>query len=188
MNAVNDMARAFVSAGSNIDPGENIRKALIELAQHVRILGISTVYLTEPEGRPTQPKFYNCVVEVDSRMPPEDLKYKVLRRIEESLGRKRNDDKYAERTIDLDLILYGDLVINTDAIRLPDPQILVRPFIAIPLKELSPGLVLPGLNVSVDDVAGSLRVSEMRPLVSYTESLRREIHNEGERREGRKPS
>jgi len=187
VNAENDMARAFVSAGSNIDPGENIKKALIELARHVRILGISTVYLTEPEGRLEQPKFYNCVVEVDSQIPPEDLKYKVLRRIEDSLGRRRNDDKYAERTIDLDLILYGDLVINTDAMRLPDPQILVRPFIAIPLQELSPGLVLPGLGVSIDDVARRLGGSKMKPLVSYTASLRREIHNEGERREGRKP-
>jgi 2-amino-4-hydroxy-6-hydroxymethyldihydropteridine diphosphokinase len=179
VNAGIDMARAFISAGSNIDPGKNIKKAIIELALHVRITGISTVYLTEAEGRPAQPRFYNCVVEVDSLIPPEDLKYKVLRRVEESLGRKRNEDKYAERPIDLDLILYGDLVVNTDAIHLPDPQILVRPFIAIPLRELSPGLVLPGLNVSIDDVAGRLGASGMKPLTNYTETLRREIHHEG---------
>jgi len=179
VNAVIDVTRAFISAGSNIDPGKNIRKALIELARQVRVLGISTVYMTEPEGRPAQPKFYNCVVAVDCPMPPVELKYKVLRLIEDSLGRKRGEDKYAERTIDLDLILYGDLVVNTDAMRLPDPQILERPFIAIPLRELSPGLVLPGLNVSIDDVAGRLGASGMKPLASYTESLRREIRNEG---------
>ncbi len=180
------MARAFVSVGSNIDPGENIGKAIRELTLHVRVVGISTVYLTEPEGRPGQPKFYNCVVEVASQIPPEDLKYKVLRRIEDDLGRKRTEDKYSDRTIDLDLILYDDLVINTDVIRLPDQQILVRPFIAIPLMELSPGLMLPGLGVNIDDVAGRLRACEMKPLGSYTERLRREIHNECKRREGRK--
>ncbi len=172
------MARAFISAGSNMDPGVNMKKALIELARHMRISGISTVYLTEPEGRPGQPKFYNCVIEVDSGIPPKDLKYKVLRRIEDSLGRKRGEDKCAERPIDLDLILYDDLVIDSDAIRLPDTQILVRPFIAIPLRELSPGLVLPGLNISIDDIAERLDASGMKPLEDYTESLRREIRNE----------
>ncbi len=57
-----EMVRAFLAVGSNIDPEENVRKAIGELASKVQIIGISTVYLTEPEGRPEQPLFYNLVV------------------------------------------------------------------------------------------------------------------------------
>lgn len=169
------MMRSFVSVGSNIDPGENIKKALSKLSARVAVKGISTVYSTEPIGPPGQGEFYNCVVEIDSPMPPEDLKYRVLRPIEHELGRERNGDRYAARTIDLDLILCGERVVDSGSMRLPDPQILVRPFIAIPLRELSPGLVLPGMKESIDDVAGRLSAAGMKPLESYTARLRSEI-------------
>ena len=61
------MARAFLSVGSNIDPAENVRRALELLCSHVRITGISTVYLTPAEDRPEQPSYYNCVVEVETQ-------------------------------------------------------------------------------------------------------------------------
>ncbi len=176
------MVRAFVAIGSNIDPEGNIRKAIRALASEVRIIGMSTVYLTEPEGRPGQPRFYNLVIEIETSTPPRELKYQVLRGIESGLNRKRTDDKYAPRTIDLDLILYGDVLEQSEDLSLPDPQILERPFLAIPLAELSPNLVLPGIGLDIRQVIGSLRPNGMKVMKDFTELLRKEIGNGSESR------
>jgi 2-amino-4-hydroxy-6-hydroxymethyldihydropteridine diphosphokinase len=164
------MARAFVSMGSNIDPARNVRAALSALARHVAVTAISTVYLTPAEGQTEQPPFYNCVVEIGTERDPLDLKFQVLRPIEAALGRQRTPDKFAHRTIDLDLILYGDVVLNEEGLVLPDPEIYRRLFLAIPLAELAPELILPGSGVRVSDLAQ--RFGPMQPLESYTESLR----------------
>jgi 2-amino-4-hydroxy-6-hydroxymethyldihydropteridine diphosphokinase len=166
------MARVFVSIGSNIDAPANVRAAVQALAGIVSLAAISTVYCSEAEGRPGQPPFYNCVVEIQTDLQPADLKYKVLRNIEAELGRQRTQDKYAPRTIDLDLILYENLILNTDGILIPDPEILHRAFLAMPLAELDPDLVIPGTGVPVSNIAASLRKDAMEPLLSYTESLR----------------
>jgi 2-amino-4-hydroxy-6-hydroxymethyldihydropteridine diphosphokinase len=166
------MAHAFISIGSNIDPTVNVRAAVQALAESVRIARISTVYLSEAEGSLPQPRFYNCVVEVRTELQPAYLKFKVLRRIEAELGRCRTGDRYAPRTIDLDLILYDDVVLNTDGIVLPDPEIARRPFLAVPLSELDPDRVIPGTVASVSEIAGGLAQSALQPLDSYTASLR----------------
>ena len=98
------MARAFIGVGSNVEAGENVRRALRLLAQEMRVVGVSTVYETEPEGRPEQPRYYNCVVEIETEAPPAELK-QSLREIEDRLGRERSDDRYAPRIIDLDLLI-----------------------------------------------------------------------------------
>jgi dihydroneopterin aldolase/2-amino-4-hydroxy-6-hydroxymethyldihydropteridine diphosphokinase len=133
------------------------------------------VYLTEPIGSAPQPPFYNCVIEIETELPPRELKHTVLRRIEDTLGRIRGGDKFAPRTIDLDLILYGDLAVTSDDLTLPDPDIAQRPFLAIGVHELAPGLVLPGSNVSIQKAASSLPRGNMKPLDNYTEHIRREI-------------
>ncbi len=171
------MVRAFVAVGSNIEPEENVKRAIQLLALKTRIIGISTVYLTEPEGRPEQPPFYNLVVEVQTEMPPEDLKYRVLRVIEKELGRIRTEDKYASRTIDLDLILYDDLALQGEDLTLPDPEILRRPFLAFPLSELSPDLILPGTALAIKQVLAGLWQARMKPMDGFTKLLRKEISN-----------
>ncbi len=174
------MVRAFVAIGSNINPEENVRRAIQNLASRVRITGTSTVYRTEPEGRPEQPFFYNLVVEIETEIPPRDLKYKILREIESDLGRKRTKDKYAPRTIDLDLILYDDLAEKSDEMILPDPQIPVRPFLAFPLGELSPDLVIPGSGLTIKEIIMKLSPSGMKPMNRFTDSLRKEISHGSE--------
>jgi 2-amino-4-hydroxy-6-hydroxymethyldihydropteridine diphosphokinase len=169
------MARAYVSMGSNVDPAGNTTQALCALSRAVHITNISTIYLTEPEGRPEQPQYYNGVVEIETDIPPVELKHGVLRRIEEALGRERSDDKYAARTIDLDLLLYDELVMTTADLTLPDPDIVRRPFLAIPLHELAPGLVLPGSGIRIDAAAAALLHTTMKPLKNYTERIRKEI-------------
>ncbi len=167
------MARAFVSVGSNIEPEQNVRKAVGMLAQDVGLAGISTVYLNDPLGRPEQEHYYNCVVEIETETSPLELKA-LLRRIEEALGRVRSADRFAARTIDLDLILYGDLVMNTEGLVLPDPEIVTRPFLAIPLSELAPELVLPGSPAPLAKIAAGMKRDGMDPLRAYTCELRRE--------------
>jgi dihydroneopterin aldolase/2-amino-4-hydroxy-6-hydroxymethyldihydropteridine diphosphokinase len=172
------MARAFVSIGSNIEPAKNVEKAIRLLSLEVSITGISTVFMSEAEGRPGQPRFYNCVVEIETELPPVKLKYEVLRRIEADLGRVRSADKYAARTIDLDLIIYDELVITTADLILPDPDIRKRPFLAVPLRELAPDLAIPGSNLRIEEAAGKPSQHAMEPLEGYSTHLRKEILHE----------
>jgi 2-amino-4-hydroxy-6-hydroxymethyldihydropteridine diphosphokinase len=169
------MAQAFVSIGSNIDPEENVSKAVGLLAKQARITGLSTVYVTEPVGRPGQPPYYNCVVALDTPLLPLELKRTVLRRIEDELGRMRGEDKFAPRTIDLDLIIYDDVVMKTGELTLPDPEIRTRPFLAGPLFELAPNLIMPDSKEPIAKIAARMRDSGMTPLVAYTNRLIREI-------------
>ncbi len=165
------MVRAFVSIGSNIDPARNVRAALRALARQVELIGISTVYLTPAEARPEQPFFYNCIAEIRTETDPLHLKFQILRPIEAALGRIRTADKFAARTIDLDLVVYGDLQLDEDGLVLPDPEIYKRPFLAVPLAELVPDLVLPGSGLGISDLAP--RFEPMQPLQAYTDSLRK---------------
>jgi 2-amino-4-hydroxy-6-hydroxymethyldihydropteridine diphosphokinase len=169
------MSRAFVSLGSNINPADNIEAAVRILDGALRVMAISTVYLTEPVGGPGQAAYYNCVVEVETDTDPVFLKQEVLRRIETKLGRLRSNDKFAARMIDLDLVLYDDLALTTEDLQLPDPDILRRPFLAIPLQELAPGLLLPGSGASIDTVASALSKNTMTPLDRFTEHLRKDV-------------
>lgn len=170
------MARAFIGIGSNIEPERNVRAAVRSLAQQTRVTGISTVYCTDALDRPEQPPYFNCVVEVETEKHPAEVKHGLLRPIENSLGRKRSGDKYAPRTIDLDLIVYGDLAMDAEGIRLPDPEILERPFLAIPLFELAPDLVLAGYGLRIGEVAARLTQGGMRTLEDYTRLLREETN------------
>ncbi len=169
------MARAFIGIGSNIRPAENVRAAIQALARQTSLTGISMVYLTDALGRPEQQPYYNCVVEIETDVPPLEVKRRILRGIEDSLGRSRTADKYAARTIDLDLIVYGDLTLDTEGITLPDPDILERPFLAVPLAELAPDLVLAGYGLRVAEVASGMAKDRMKPLKDYARRLREEL-------------
>ncbi|MDO8812539.1 MAG: 2-amino-4-hydroxy-6-hydroxymethyldihydropteridine diphosphokinase [Gallionella sp.] len=170
------MARAFIGIGSNIEPEKNVKAAVCCLAQQTCVVGISTVYCTDALDRPEQSPYFNCVVEIETEAPPAEVKHALLRPIENSLGRKRSEDKYAPRTIDLDLIVYSDLAMDVEDIRLPEPEILERPFLAIPLFELAPDLVLAGYGLRIGEVAARLPQGGMRPLEDYTRLLREEIN------------
>ena len=168
------MVRAFVAIGSNIDAAANVRRAVLGLARLAPVKGISTVYLTAALERPHQSPYYNCVVELATDQPPLALK-QGLRRLEEELGRRRGADPFAARPIDLDLIVYDDLATETAGLRLPDPDIMDRPFLAVPLWELAPDLILPGSGMGIAALAARLRAQPMTPLAGYTAGLRKEL-------------
>jgi 2-amino-4-hydroxy-6-hydroxymethyldihydropteridine diphosphokinase len=166
------MTSVFLSLGSNIEPEKNILEAVRLLAEQVRILGASTVYLTTPLRRRTQPKYYNCVLKIETNIPPHRLKFDVLRGIEERLGRKRTEDKYASRTIDIDIIVYGNLRLSSKDLVIPDPEIKRRAFLAIPLCEIEPGLVLPATGGTIKEVASRFNAHRMIRQENFTETLR----------------
>ena len=171
------MARAFIGLGSNIEPAQHIRQAVRLLGQVAPVVAISTIYRTPAQGPAGRPAFYNGVVEMQADLPPRALKTE-LARIEAALGRRRTADPDAPRPIDLDLLLYGDLVADEPGLRLPHPDLERRAFVAEPLREVAPGLRLPGSGRSIEEVARALLPAPMRPLAEYTASLRRELPDE----------
>lgn len=134
------MPRVFVSIGSNIDRERNIQGALEALTQRFGPLAVSTIYETAAVGFDGQP-FYNLVVAFDSDESVDAIRAE-LRRIEDAHGRQRNGvPKFSSRTLDLDLLLCGDVV--DPVANLPHPDILNYAFVLGPLAELAPELLHP---------------------------------------------
>lgn len=126
---------AFIAVGSNIEPEKYIPEALKLIRIHMQPRACSSFYKTTPLGRPNQPTFVNGVWLLVTHRSPETLKNDVLSPIETQLGRVRTEDKYAPRTIDLDLVLYNDMQRNEPNLRLPHPD-LKRPFVHLPVREI----------------------------------------------------
>lgn len=138
--------QAWIALGSNIDPQKNIEKELDRLSQLVTLQALSDFYRSAPFNRPEQADFINGVARIETDCPPFALKYTILRKIEEEAGRKRSDDKYAARTIDLDILLYAFERINEPGITVPDPDLALRPFLFVPLLDLEPYIQVPGMD------------------------------------------
>ncbi len=166
------MVEAYLALGSNIEPERNMMEALHLLADRVEVKSVSTVYLTEPLKRKQQPRYFNCVIRIETNLGPRQLKDEVISPIENALGRVRSNDKYASRTIDIDIIIYGKLHMDSGGIRLPDPEIMDRPFLALPLSELAPDMIIPQTNVNAGEIARKLKDTGMVPLPAYTAKLR----------------
>jgi 2-amino-4-hydroxy-6-hydroxymethyldihydropteridine diphosphokinase len=166
---------AFVAVGSNIRPEDNIPSALLRLKTYATVIAVSNFYKTVAVGTSAQPDFLNGVVKIQTDRSPRELKFEVLRSIEAQLGRVRSADKYAARTIDLDVILYGTLVIDEPDLHLPDPAIRSYPFVAIPLLELAPDLILPDTRTPLSHEPAAHQTSGLNFQRDFTDTLRRLI-------------
>lgn len=162
---------AFIAVGSNIEPEKNIRYALRILCMQVEVLGTSTFYRTRPLERPEQPDFLNGVWQITTQQPSSTIKSSLIRRIEETLGRIRSDDRHAARVIDLDLILHGEKIFDDCELSLPDPDIKKRPFLAIPLLELAPDIRLPGDDHPLSTYPVAKQFEGMEPETELSEYL-----------------
>lgn len=146
---MSESVECYLGVGSNIEPEWYIPSALRTLQKHVRVIGSSTFYRTKAIGLPGQNDFLNGVWRIETNLAPRVLKFDVLRAIEVEHGRVRGPARCAARTIDLDLLLYGDQLIDDPDLRIPHPDITRRAFVAVPLLELAPNLELPGGGTSL---------------------------------------
>ncbi len=135
------MPRVYVSVGSNIDRENNIRGAVQALRKHYTFLTLSRVYETPAEGFDGA-AFYNLVVGFDTAEPVEQVR-QTLADIETAHGRKRGGVRFSARTLDLDLLLYGELMHHADGVDIPRGEIVKYAFVLGPLAEIAPNLKHP---------------------------------------------
>jgi len=145
--------RAYIGVGSNLgDRWANLALAasMLRRSPRVAVLRASRVYDTAPIG-PPQPRYLNAVLELETELPPKAL-YAVLRLAENAAGRRRTGERWSARTLDLDLLLYGDQIIVQRTLRVPHPELTVRRFVLAPLAELCPERIVPGTARTVADL------------------------------------
>lgn len=169
------MVRAYIGVGASIEPEPNILAAIEALARTTRVVGISTFYRTPALARPGDPDFVNGVVAVETALEPGRLKHVVLRSLEHRAGRRRTGDRWGPRPLDLDLLLHGQAVVRAPGLLLPDPSIRTRRFVAAPLHELAPELVLPDTGQALTELLGRVPAGPMTSMPRMTARLRERV-------------
>jgi 2-amino-4-hydroxy-6-hydroxymethyldihydropteridine diphosphokinase len=151
------VTRAYVGLGSNLGDRESyVRAALGALAVEpgIEIVAVSAFRDTDPVGIVDQPRFLNAAAALETALPPRTLLDRLLA-IERRLGRTRTGPRFGPRTIDLDLLLYGDERVDERGLEVPHPRLHERRFVLEPLAELDPVLVVPGQG-PVDELLAAL--------------------------------
>ena len=148
---------AAIALGSNLESQFGDREAnLWEAVERIRELGevkaVSSAYDTEPVGYLDQPRFLNAALLLETSLEPAEL-MRALLEVEHAMGRERvGAVAKGPRVIDLDLLLYGQVVMNTTELTLPHPEMLERRFVLEPLAEIAPGMVHPVLGLTVGEM------------------------------------
>ncbi|CNF10111.1 2-amino-4-hydroxy-6-hydroxymethyldihydropteridine diphosphokinase [Yersinia nurmii] len=139
------MIRVYIALGSNLaQPLQQVKTALeaLEHLPRTRLVACSQLYRTKPLGPQDQPDFLNAVVALDTALPPEQL-LDHTQEIERNQGRVRKDQRWGPRTLDLDIMLYGDRMINTERLTVPHYGLKEREFMLYPLADIAPDLIFP---------------------------------------------
>ena len=150
---------AYLGLGSNLGDREgNLAKAMtcLEDPPALSLTRSSSIYETAPWGYTDQPDFLNCVLEIETSLSPVSLLMRI-KEVESELGR-RPSRQYGPRLIDVDILLYGDSIIQSDEpdLKIPHPRMDQRAFVLVPLAELNGKLLHPTLRVTVDELALSV--------------------------------
>lgn len=154
------MAHIYLALGSNLgDRLQNLRDAVERLAPQVRVTKISGVYDTAPWGVIEQPRFLNLVLAGETELAPIQV-LRLLKEIERAMGRQETV-RYGPRVIDLDVLLYDDVIFENEVLQIPHPRMHERRFVLEPLAEISPEVVHPKLKKSarelLDDLSAAIR-------------------------------
>lgn len=157
--------RVFIGLGGNVgNPARAIAAALAALARHpqIRVVAISSLYRTPPWGKLDQPSFLNAAAELSTSLEPRKLLAACLE-VERSLKRERGE-RWGPRTIDIDIIAYGDRVIREDGLEIPHARFASRAFVLIPLAEIAGQMSIGGESVTdlaqKTDASGVEKVAE----------------------------
>ncbi len=156
---------AYVGLGSNLDgPAQQVESAFARLDDipDSQLVSRSSLYRSAPFGGIEQPDFVNAVAALLTQLSAHDLLME-LQRIEREQGRVRGETRWGPRVLDLDLLVYSDLTIEDDVLIVPHPGIGERNFVLLPLVEIAPYLVIPGLGVvsNIDVIAGEPSISRI---------------------------
>lgn len=159
------LQKVYIAIGSNLGHrAENCKRAveLIGRLKETEVVGRSSLYETEPWGVAGQPGFINAVVEVRTTIEPEDL-LRALKSIEAGMGRKKGV-RWGPRVIDLDIIFYGDMVVEKDGLAIPHPGLHERAFVLVPLNEIAPDFIHPVLKKTVSELMARIGSDGVRRL------------------------
>ncbi|NLF50960.1 MAG: 2-amino-4-hydroxy-6-hydroxymethyldihydropteridine diphosphokinase [Leptolinea sp.] len=155
--------RVFLGVGTNLgDRQANLIAAQTAVSQFAIIQKTSRVYETKPWGLADQPDFLNQVWEVTTTLTPLDLLHR-LKEIETVLGRKPSV-RYGPRLIDIDILLYSNLMFKSNELVIPHPHISERAFVLAPLADLEPDLVIPGMTHTVSELLGRQNINSIKPV------------------------
>jgi 2-amino-4-hydroxy-6-hydroxymethyldihydropteridine diphosphokinase len=152
------VARAYIGLGSNLGAREEHLGRALELLRgdpEIEVVAVSTVRETDPVGIVDQPRFLNAAAELETPLQARELLARLLA-VEQKLGRRRDGPRFGPRTIDLDLLVYGDETVDEPGLRVPHPRLAERLFVLEPLLELAPDLVIPGRG-AVSDLLAALQ-------------------------------
>ncbi len=153
---------AYIALGSNVGNREqNLLRAVGEVGKlpHSRVTAISGFYDTEPVGGVIQESFLNAVLQLETALSPHDL-HRELQRIEVEIFQRVKDVLWGPRSMDLDLLLYGDLILGEETLTVPHPRLHLRRFVLAPLDEIAPEFIHPLLGSSVRSLLCALPLAE----------------------------
>jgi 2-amino-4-hydroxy-6-hydroxymethyldihydropteridine diphosphokinase len=148
---------AYIGLGANEgNPRRQLEEAIIRLAatEEIELVRASSFYLNPPLGPPGQPWYVNAVIQVRTRLTPEEL-LRVLHRVEQDLGRVRRE-RWGPRVIDLDLLLYNGVMLSGPDLCLPHPEMHKRSFVLVPLAEIAPRAWHPALEKTASELLEKL--------------------------------
>jgi 2-amino-4-hydroxy-6-hydroxymethyldihydropteridine diphosphokinase len=144
------MERVFLGLGTNLGDREaNLKRAVDSIIDNIGpVVHLSSVYETEPWGFRSEDLFLNMVAEVETKLKPSGLLGRILM-IEANMGRLRSGKEYSSRIIDLDILLYGEVIMETKSLVIPHPKLHERRFVLVPLCEIAPDLMHPVLKKKI---------------------------------------
>ena len=139
----------YLGLGANLgDRHGNLKRALALLSERIQVGKVSSVYETEPVGNINQPRFLNMVCQARTRLTPEAL-LSLTKGIESKMGRRPTKERWGPRPIDIDILFYGDRVVETPELVIPHPRLAERAFVLVPLAEITPDLVHPVIGKTI---------------------------------------